>query len=217
MGVSERRQREKEARRSSILNSARDLFYRAGYEGTKMADIADACELSKGAVYLYFKNKVELARAVVIESYDDLLDLIEDVAAQQSTGAEKAESALQAFAEFYRNHYQSFYLTLVLESHLREQAMETGEWPEYNQRLHEIKEVVRGVLEYGIADGTLRATLDPNVMAVTLVNAAAGFFHRIVTSGVLVPEDGVELEEYVTEFFQILLRALTPIEHSIRT
>lgn len=214
MGVAERREREKAARRSEILRSARELFYATGYERTKMADIAAACELSKGAVYLYYQNKTELARAVVNESYDVLLELIRTAATNGQTGAEKAANMLQAFQQFYRHHYQSFYLTLVLESHLRDHITATGEQPEYNERLDEMKTIGRDVIREGIQDGSLRKDLNPDVVAVTLVNAAAGFFHRIVTYGVLVPEAGVETEDYVAEFLGILLRALAPVNRS---
>ena len=52
MGIVERREREKLERRNSILESAEELFFQNGYEKTRMLEIADRCELSKGALYL---------------------------------------------------------------------------------------------------------------------------------------------------------------------
>ncbi len=55
-----RRQREREQRYQSILTAAESLFASEGYHKTSMERIADAAEVSVGAVYFYFKNKEDL-------------------------------------------------------------------------------------------------------------------------------------------------------------
>ena len=60
MGIKERREREKEQRRNDILDAAEQMFFEKGYNATKMDDVAEKAELSKGTLYLYFKNKEEL-------------------------------------------------------------------------------------------------------------------------------------------------------------
>lgn len=55
-----RREREREKRYQTILDSAEKLFAREGYSKAGMEQIADAAELSVGAVYFYFKNKEDL-------------------------------------------------------------------------------------------------------------------------------------------------------------
>lgn len=60
MGVSSRREREREERRQAIVDAARTVFLRKGYEVTTMGQIAAEAELSKGTLYLYFSSKYEL-------------------------------------------------------------------------------------------------------------------------------------------------------------
>lgn len=60
MGTKERRDREKKIRRKTILKAARTLFFERGFTGTSMDQIAHKVELSKGTLYLYFRNKEEL-------------------------------------------------------------------------------------------------------------------------------------------------------------
>lgn len=55
-----RRQREREQRFESILSAAEGLFAELGYHKASMEQIADAAEVSVGAVYFYFKNKEDL-------------------------------------------------------------------------------------------------------------------------------------------------------------
>ncbi|MFW6080910.1 MAG: TetR/AcrR family transcriptional regulator [Desulfosalsimonas sp.] len=55
-----RRQREREQRCRTILEAAERLFASEGYHRASMEQIADAAEVSVGAVYFYFKNKEDL-------------------------------------------------------------------------------------------------------------------------------------------------------------
>ena len=55
-----RRQREREHRFQTILKAAETLFANEGYNMASMEQIADAAEVSVGAVYFYFKNKEDL-------------------------------------------------------------------------------------------------------------------------------------------------------------
>ncbi|MBS3754377.1 MAG: helix-turn-helix transcriptional regulator [Desulfobacterales bacterium] len=55
-----RRQREREQRYQTILAAAERLFAAEGYQKASMEQIADAAEVSVGAVYFYFKNKEDL-------------------------------------------------------------------------------------------------------------------------------------------------------------
>ena len=48
MGITERREREKREVRERILDAARELFARDGYEAVTMRKVADAIEYSGG-------------------------------------------------------------------------------------------------------------------------------------------------------------------------
>ncbi len=54
------RDEQKEERRQAILDMAWQLFQHTSYASLTMADVADALELAKSTVYLYFKTKEEL-------------------------------------------------------------------------------------------------------------------------------------------------------------
>lgn len=50
--------------RDQILDAAEHVFYQKGYTLTTMTDIADAAQLSRGAVYGHYKGKLEVATAM---------------------------------------------------------------------------------------------------------------------------------------------------------
>jgi AcrR family transcriptional regulator len=64
----QRRQREREHRYQTILAAAEKLFAKEGYHMSSMEQIANASEVSVGAVYFYFKNKDDL----IIQLMDEL-------------------------------------------------------------------------------------------------------------------------------------------------
>jgi AcrR family transcriptional regulator len=57
MGISERKEREKEAMRKIILDAALKLFIENGYNNVSIRKIASAIEYSPAAIYLYFEDK----------------------------------------------------------------------------------------------------------------------------------------------------------------
>ena len=60
-----RYQRRKEDRPREITDAAFDVFAEKGYSGTRVEEVAKRAGVSKGLLYLYFKTKEELFKAVV--------------------------------------------------------------------------------------------------------------------------------------------------------
>src|SRR5680860_149798 len=69
MGIVERREREKEALRTRIVEAARDIVSEAGLEALSMRALAERIEYSPATLYLYFRDKDELIREVVFEGF----------------------------------------------------------------------------------------------------------------------------------------------------
>ncbi|NKJ47453.1 hypothetical protein CIC12_12010 [Burkholderia sp. SG-MS1] len=60
-----KRRRRKDARPGEIIDVALTCFLEAGYEATRLDDVARRAGVAKGTVYLYFETKEHLFRAVV--------------------------------------------------------------------------------------------------------------------------------------------------------
>jgi AcrR family transcriptional regulator len=60
--------RRKEARPEEILAAALESFAERGFAATRLEDVAARAGISKGTLYLYFRNKEELFKAVVRET-----------------------------------------------------------------------------------------------------------------------------------------------------
>jgi AcrR family transcriptional regulator len=72
MGISERREREKDQLRRKIMDAARRLFLDHGIDNTSMRKIADAIEYSPTAIYQYFADKDSLLREICRQDFASL-------------------------------------------------------------------------------------------------------------------------------------------------
>lgn len=59
-------------RRGQILEGARRVFARHGFEGATVDQIARAARIAKGTIYLYFRSKDEILRQALHEDLDAL-------------------------------------------------------------------------------------------------------------------------------------------------
>lgn len=77
-----RYQRRKQDRPDEITAAAFDAFAENGYAATRVDDVAQRAGVSKGLMYLYFKTKEELFKAVVknvvVRRVDALLESLEN-------------------------------------------------------------------------------------------------------------------------------------------
>ncbi len=58
---------EESAKRRQILDGARKVFMDLGFDGASMGEIARACGVSKGTLYVYFADKYRLFEAILEE------------------------------------------------------------------------------------------------------------------------------------------------------
>jgi len=76
-----RYQRRKEDRPQEITEAAFSVFAEKGYAATRVEEVAKRAGVSKGLMYLYFKTKEELFKAVVksvvVRRVDALVDAVE--------------------------------------------------------------------------------------------------------------------------------------------
>jgi len=91
MGIAERREREKEALRTGIVEAARDIISDRGLDALSMRAIAERIEYSPATIYLYFKDKNEILGEVVHAGFERLGEYIEVELGAAGAGANAAE------------------------------------------------------------------------------------------------------------------------------
>lgn len=82
--------------RERILDSALNLFSRKGYHDTRMDEIVDASETSKGAIYFHFPSKERLFLALMDQFANLLERRIREAIEQENEGMQRVRAALKA-------------------------------------------------------------------------------------------------------------------------
>lgn len=60
--------------RAQIIESAKGVFRRYGYQKVSMNDIAKSCGKGRSTLYYYFKNKHEVLKEVAMEEYLSIIE-----------------------------------------------------------------------------------------------------------------------------------------------
>lgn len=67
-----RHERRKQRTRRKLLDAARQVIVRLGYDTTGVLDITEEADVSKATFYLHFKDKEDLTRTLILEGFDQL-------------------------------------------------------------------------------------------------------------------------------------------------
>lgn len=71
-----------------IVETARGVFKEKGYKGVTMKDIVEACQISRGGLYLYFSSTKELFEEVLRMEQEDADDVFGRSITKEATPAE---------------------------------------------------------------------------------------------------------------------------------
>jgi AcrR family transcriptional regulator len=196
----------RERQRRRILDAASKLFDQRGIDRVTMAEITEASGVQPSTMYQYFSSKDDIVWAILEEFIRErggpaaeamkhapnalaritaLLDLMAD---DLTKNPEKVRFMAQ-FDAMYARHWPVERL-LSLESQIH---------PDPFQFFSEL-------IREGIADGSLRADLDPELTMHAVMNAVIGAQRRLASLGSKVEtEYGKPVDELLRESIRVLL------------
>ncbi len=107
-----------EAKRAALLEAAKEAFSRYGYRRTSMADVAAIARVSRPALYLHFRDKADLFRALARALTDAALEAAEAAWPKGAGFAEGfAAAALAKDLEFFRLIHLSPHGAEIVDAH----------------------------------------------------------------------------------------------------
>lgn len=77
-----------EQKRKLILETARKVFIEKGFKNVTMKDIVEACEISRGGLYLYFNSTAEIFAEVLKQETAQADDVFSDNISEDATAAD---------------------------------------------------------------------------------------------------------------------------------
>jgi TetR/AcrR family transcriptional regulator len=207
MGIADRRQREKEQRKTEIINAAERLFFSRGYEDVSMEDIAREVELNKATLYLYFENKEALFATIVLRGVGILQEKYTESMKKQVTGIVKVFLMGQAYYRFSQVYPE--YLRLIHFYGSERFSQENPCTAEIGKGYGTCRLILRDAIREGIDDGTIRADLDPFLTSMYLMISFMGILSMENKWKLVIGEEGFSNEQFTNEFFRFIFPAIS--------
>ena len=209
MGTEERRKREREQRYDDILDAAKKVFFSKGFNSATMDDIAGAAELSKGTLYLYFKNKEDLAHAIMYESFRKLKCMIEDAIRDGGTGIEKIKAIVSVIPQLYDEHAVYFDFARNIDYKIASQVEESNMAARCMHIIDDVIDILIEVLQEGREDGTIRNDIEPEKLAILCANIVTSFMKQLSVMGDLINQRGqYEQRELLEHMLELIVHSL---------
>lgn len=114
MGIAERKIRQKEEFRASILEAAWHQVLTDGWQSLSIRKIADAIEYSIPVIYNHFENKEAILLEFTREGFQKLSDKLEEVKGQYREPSEQLEAMAHAYWDFAFDHNEYYQLMFGL-------------------------------------------------------------------------------------------------------
>jgi AcrR family transcriptional regulator len=185
--------------RQKIIDAARSVFASRGYIGTTVEDIIEACEVSRGTFYYYFKNK----EAAFEQLVDTAVGEMERLTVQRTPLTDpylKIESANRGYLDSWlknRDIHRNLYQVSTFDEHFAQVG--------YGMKLRFINRIQRSLERQ--SDETLRTQLDPQVVACALGGMLDSFAYSWLGTGAWnIPFS--DMERVVTQVSEVWYHAL---------
>jgi AcrR family transcriptional regulator len=157
--------------REKIIEAARQLLPKYGYNGISIREIAAKSRLTTGAIYFHFKNKKEIYKNICIEAIDTLIREFKKRIKDRKTPNQKLISTYDAYIQFFNEHRD--YYNILMEYKADYESKQGIEENEVAQKMREMSSVMEEIIRQGIQEGAFRK-LDPAMLSLFLASVTEG-------------------------------------------
>jgi len=208
MGITERKEREKQQRREEIVQAAERVFFSRGFEKATMDDVAEAAELSKGTLYLYFKSKEDLHMAVALKGIAMLNSLTSGIRQLAENALEKLINMGQACIEFTSSHPDHMNSIMLLEGFELQSISYSAD--DMRQMIYQESPVgmVLEIVEQGVEEKLIRSDIPAPVIAHTLWMQMLGVIRFIMKKTALLEMLDLSPEKVYESHFELVLNGI---------
>jgi AcrR family transcriptional regulator len=167
---------DKEQRQAELLETAIGVFAKRGYQATTMDEIAEQAGVSKGMLYIYFKNKEALFGAVFRWFGKMTEEMMQDAIDDTKDEAEQIRCITAAWAEVAIHHREFVPLFLDFWAAASVHGMRNDYAEDLATMYDEYRTMIIGIIEQGKAQRIFKSDTDAEAIAYLLVGGMDGFF-----------------------------------------
>jgi AcrR family transcriptional regulator len=183
MGVQDRRARQKQLLRQEILDAARELLVRDGYDQLSMRRVAERIDYSPTAIYLHFKDKQELVFSLCEETFAKLVRELESLSREYPDPLVRLRKGMERYIAFGLKNPNHYIPAFVLPPPPGLDARRGAAMHDSNSNGMRALAVLRDGIAAGVKSRKLRK-VDPDVAA----RAAWASLHGITSLLITYPD-----------------------------
>jgi TetR/AcrR family transcriptional regulator len=202
MGITERKEREKEQRRNDIIDAAEKVLFSKGYDNATMEDVAEEAELSKATLYLYFKSKEDLHFAICARALQILMGMFQKAVSKNKSAFENLVEVGKAYVKFAQKHPDYFRSIIYFEGKDFSE-MNCNECLLGNTDKCPLMFLIK-LIEKGHNDKSVKSSVSPEIMGHLLWAQTTGALQMANTRKCIVFRDKMNIEDIVSGHFKIL-------------
>jgi len=186
-------------RKEQIMSAALSVVVAKGYDQSRMDDIVEKSQLSKGAIYWYYKSKEEVYLSLVDYWFVQYSSGVVDTLKQQESASDQLKALFDFFIEQFDKNPTTFKL-------LVEFWRLAGLNPDFNAKLQQIYsdflEYIIEIIKVGVANGEFK-NVEPRITALSILINIEG-----INWFTLFDKSGVEAHEYIDTISNFILNGL---------
>ncbi len=160
-----RRERERDARRRLILDTAMLVFAERGFFSATVEEIAARAELAVGTLYRYFQSKEEIYVSLLFEAMEMFRQKIQAARASGAPPNEQLRAVWNYFYAFYREQPEYYRAFIFLHNEGLRELISPAVIQKVNQRAGENFRGLAEIVQAGIDAGVFQPELDTRGVA----------------------------------------------------
>lgn len=201
---------DKSKRKAEILAAAEKIFFKQGVSAASMDSVAKEANVSKGTLYLYFKNKNALYRAILRRAFETLDTFVRDHTSQPGlNGKDRVMAAGKAYVAFSKEY--PGYFDSILHYENDNIGLDEGETESMKSMIagNMVLETLAGFIKQGLEDGSITAKLHPLRQALLLWGSITGILQMMHSKHQLLNHYyEISEQEILDEYFNGVLNHL---------
>jgi len=180
MAIADRKKREKEQRRQSIIDAAEKLFFEKGYDNVSMNDIAKEVELNRATIYIYFENKEAVCFAVILRGVRILNEMAKSHM-KNAVYTQKIQAFGTAYNLFFHLHPQYIQVYNLFQSGRFDLSnLRRPTWDDVQEIIKlqkEIFDILHSAIKTERGSGTISSDVDPHYAAILIMSTMDGMLN----------------------------------------
>ncbi|MDA3809310.1 MAG: TetR/AcrR family transcriptional regulator [Spirochaetaceae bacterium] len=197
----------KQMREREILEASEALFLKKGFSRTRISDIAHACELTNGAIYLYFKNKNELILIIMTKISNSFADLLLEEDRENETGIVRISRLLNVYNKSFREFPEYHRLDAQFNILFDKKYPGSHHLEKYFAANTRVLDIFISIFKDGVKDGTI--DVNPEKTAHMFLNVMNSYVEKLsLRKHLMEEEQGISMENELNELINYLIDSL---------